>query len=89
MYVGPTIRVFFEEEKPALLQQIDAEIEKVLLSVGDRVLTDDTTLCIFDILNFYSVHAGTKYWQPRKLNTKSKPKPISLPCIIVNLDIGN
>lgn len=29
MYMGPKLRVFFEEEKPALLQQIDAEFEKV------------------------------------------------------------
>jgi len=29
MYVGATLKVFFEEEKPALLQQIDAEFEKV------------------------------------------------------------
>nr|XP_058951305.1 cytoskeleton-associated protein 5-like isoform X2 [Pocillopora verrucosa] len=29
MYVGATLRVFFEEEKPALLQQIDAEFERV------------------------------------------------------------
>ncbi|EDO43210.1 predicted protein [Nematostella vectensis] len=29
MYVGPTIRVFFEEEKAALLSQIDDEIAKV------------------------------------------------------------
>ena len=29
MYMGATARVFFEEEKAALLQQIDAEIEKV------------------------------------------------------------
>lgn len=29
LYVGATLRVFFEEEKPALLQQIDAEFEKV------------------------------------------------------------
>ena len=29
MYVGSTLRVFFEEEKPALLQQMDAEFEKV------------------------------------------------------------
>lgn len=27
--MGPTARVFFEDEKPALLQQIDAEIERV------------------------------------------------------------
>ena len=31
MYVGATLRVFFEEEKPALLQQIDAEFERVIL----------------------------------------------------------
>ncbi|XP_014669251.1 PREDICTED: cytoskeleton-associated protein 5-like [Priapulus caudatus] len=29
MYVGPPLRVLFEDEKAALLQQIDAEIEKV------------------------------------------------------------
>ena len=29
MYVGANIRIFFEEEKPALLQQIDAEFAKV------------------------------------------------------------
>ena len=29
MYVGANIRMFFEDEKPALLQQIDAEFEKV------------------------------------------------------------
>ena len=29
MYVGASLRMFFEEEKPALLQQIDAEFEKV------------------------------------------------------------
>ena len=31
MYVGATLRVFFEEEKPALLQQIDAEFERVIV----------------------------------------------------------
>lgn len=29
MHMGPTLRVFFEDEKPALLQQIDAEFERV------------------------------------------------------------
>lgn len=29
MYVGANLRMFFEEEKPALLQQIDAEFEKM------------------------------------------------------------
>lgn len=29
MYVGANVRMFFEEEKTALLQQIDAEFEKV------------------------------------------------------------
>ena len=29
MYMGPTLRVFFDGEKAALLQQIDAEFEKV------------------------------------------------------------
>jgi len=31
MYVGASLRMFFEEEKPALLLQIDAEFEKVHL----------------------------------------------------------
>ena len=29
MHMGPQLRMFFEDEKPALLQQIDAEFEKV------------------------------------------------------------
>jgi len=29
MYMGQTLRVLFESEKPALLQQIDAEFDKV------------------------------------------------------------
>lgn len=29
MYTGPSLRMFFESEKPALLQQIDTEFEKV------------------------------------------------------------
>ncbi|NXC15820.1 CKAP5 protein, partial [Corythaeola cristata] len=29
LYVGPPLRMFFEDEKPALLSQIDAEIEKM------------------------------------------------------------
>ena len=31
MYAGPVFRSLFEQEKPALLEQIDAEIEKVTL----------------------------------------------------------
>jgi len=34
MYMGPALRVLFENEKPSLLQQIDAEFDKV----GDRFL---------------------------------------------------
>lgn len=29
LYMGSTLRVFFEDEKAALLQQIDAEFERV------------------------------------------------------------
>uniref|UniRef100_A0A9L0IJD6 Cytoskeleton-associated protein 5 n=1 Tax=Equus asinus TaxID=9793 RepID=A0A9L0IJD6_EQUAS len=29
LYVGPSLRMFFEDEKPALLSQIDAEFEKM------------------------------------------------------------
>ena len=29
MYMGGTLRMLFEDEKPSLLQQIDAEFEKV------------------------------------------------------------
>lgn len=32
LYVGPSLRMFFEDEKPALLSQIDAEFEKVKTS---------------------------------------------------------
>ncbi len=31
MYLGPQLRMFFEEEKPALLQQIDSAFEKVCI----------------------------------------------------------
>ena len=33
MYIGAQLRVFFEEEKTALLQQIDAAFEKVCVCV--------------------------------------------------------
>ena len=33
MYIGAQLRVFFEEEKAALLQQIDAVFEKVCVLV--------------------------------------------------------
>lgn len=42
MYVGASLRMFFEEEKPALLQQIDAEFEKVHLFIK---LYFHVTLC--------------------------------------------
>lgn len=29
LYVGPSLRMIFEDEKPALLSQIDAEFQKV------------------------------------------------------------
>ena len=29
MYIGQQLRIFFEDEKPALLQQIDSEFDKV------------------------------------------------------------
>lgn len=38
MYMGAKLRVFFEEEKPALLQQIDAEFEKVCNIFGIQTL---------------------------------------------------
>ena len=31
LYMGAPLRMFFEDEKPALLSQIDAEFEKVAL----------------------------------------------------------
>jgi len=31
MYMGHTLRVLFETEKPALLQQIDAEFDRVCI----------------------------------------------------------
>ena len=33
MYMGAPLRTLFEDEKPALLAQIDSEFEKVLLAV--------------------------------------------------------
>lgn len=31
LYMGAPLRMFFEDEKPALLAQIDAEFEKVCM----------------------------------------------------------
>lgn len=45
LYVGPSLRMFFEDEKPALLSQIDAEFEKVKIlkmvqsTVGLEIVT--------------------------------------------------
>lgn len=33
LYIGDSLRVLFEDEKPALLQQIDAEFEKAWNSI--------------------------------------------------------
>ena len=33
MYTGSSLRMFFESEKPALLQQIDSEFEKVCTTI--------------------------------------------------------
>ena len=41
MYMGPTLRVFFEDEKAALLQQIDAEIDKVRVATGSVMMIDE------------------------------------------------
>jgi hypothetical protein len=46
MYMGQTLRVLFESEKPALLQQIDAEFAKV----GWLILV--IFLANFDIVDF-------------------------------------
>ena len=45
MYVGQTLRMFFEEEKPALLQQIDAEFEKVCCFTPDKVVILSEKFC--------------------------------------------
>ena len=39
LYMGPQLRMFFENEKPALLLQIDAIFEKVIsFSLPRRIL---------------------------------------------------
>lgn len=42
LYVGPSLRMFFEDEKPALLSQIDAEFEKMQ---GQRPPTPTRGIC--------------------------------------------
>ena len=54
MYVGATLRVFFEEEKPALLQQIDAEFERVILF-----------LCLFIFYSFLFAIDFSPNWWPK------------------------
>ncbi len=38
LYMGAPLRMFFEDEKPALLSQIDAEFEKVNMPFWKTVL---------------------------------------------------
>ena len=45
MFMGATARVFFEDEKPALLQQIDAEIEKVNKQASNSVQVHRVDRC--------------------------------------------
>ncbi len=45
MYMGQTLRVFFEDEKTALLQQIDAEFDKVY--IHDLTGVANTLLVLF------------------------------------------
>jgi len=46
MYMGQTLRVLFENEKPALLQQIDAEFDKVynILIVISNIIVEEYIL---------------------------------------------
>lgn len=44
LYVGPPLRMFFEDEKPALLSQIDVEFEKVR-PLHDLVLLVNSWKC--------------------------------------------
>lgn len=38
LYMGAPLRMFFEDEKPALLQQINAEFEKVNMAFWNTVI---------------------------------------------------
>lgn len=51
LYVGPSLRMFFEDEKPALLSQIDAEFEKVKVSQMIQSIVD-LRMLIWLSLNF-------------------------------------
>ena len=44
MYVGPAFAGFFEQEKPAILEQINAEIEKVRCVLIEFLFADYTTM---------------------------------------------
>lgn len=41
LYMGAPLRMFFEDEKPALLSQIDAEFEKVNMAFWNAVIQSD------------------------------------------------
>lgn len=41
LYMGGPLRMFFEDEKPALLSQIDAEFEKVNMAFWNTVIESD------------------------------------------------
>ena len=54
LYIGAQLRMFFEDEKPALLKQIDEAFEKVHYTgmLGD--LARITLMCIFVVYKWYS-----------------------------------
>lgn len=65
LYVGSKLRFFFENEKPALLQQIDAEFDKVISIPFLNVIRNSLKIDDFNFPSFFQ-HKGEKPPSPRR-----------------------
>lgn len=52
LYMGAPLRMFFEDEKPALLAQIDAEFEKVKTLWVDRIIQENMLPSFVELKRF-------------------------------------
>lgn len=51
LYMGAPLRMFFEDEKPALLKQIDDEFEKV----RNRLIEEHNNMAVSNMYSMYTI----------------------------------
>lgn len=56
LYMGAPLRMFFEDEKPALLKQIDDEFEKVRKTwVRNRLIEEHNNMAVSNMYSMYTI----------------------------------